>query len=681
MGDREFTLSTIKSSAFERLAQFRRDPFALLIVALAGLGAAHILVRTATYGPAVNKDSVHYLSTAINFLAGEGWRDFMGEPLATWPPLFPLLLAAGGWLGIEPLAAGRLINATAFGLTILVAGGWLRSNLQARWLALAATATLAASLPLSELASSFLTEPLFVLFTLLALIQLASFLRRRTDAPLYWAAVCTALAAVTRYPGVVLIGTGVLLLLVRRTPPLAVRLKDAVVFGAISSLPLAGVLARNWAISGTLTARRGKSGQSLSAGLSQIVEGFREWVVPSNGLDGLGYLLWTAVGLVVAGMVVGVAGLGLGYGRAGWREKNRTASPRWRLGLALPFGVFALIYLGFMVAVVPFTVYQGVDRRLLLPVYVPLLVAAALLLDRFLSIEMAGRMAVPKWGLASLALLGALAHVSLSAYSNLRITRQSMESGVKNERYNYNIAYWQHSETLKYIRLHLSDSRIFSNRPYLTWFWDRSTAPRKHLYIEGWIYRVIPRITWETKKGVGGPIVWILRERSDPHSTYDDLDLRCLPGVETVAELADGVVFRITAAEPFDAKRHRTCKQRYLQGLIQQASEPVVRADWDVYRTGRRLIYVKQPCAPADTQAKFVLHVTPVDPADRPSKHQRYGFDNFDFYFDRHDFRVGDQCMAAVHLPGYAIDRIRVGQWISAENRTLWNAEFSAAGD
>ena len=184
----------MKSSAFERLARFGRDPFALLIVVLAGLGTAHILVRTATYGPASIYDSIRFLSTALNFLAGEGWRDFKGLPLTGWPPLFPLLLAASAWVGIEPLEAGRWINATAFGLTILAAGCWLCTNLRSRWLVLATTAV-AASLPLSYEASRFITDPLFVLFTLLALMHLASFLHRRTDAdPRLWRDLVPALA-------------------------------------------------------------------------------------------------------------------------------------------------------------------------------------------------------------------------------------------------------------------------------------------------------------------------------------------------------------------------------------------------------------------------------------------------------------------------------------------------------
>ena len=662
-----------KCSATERIVRFGRDRFALLIVVLAGLGTAHILVRTATYGPAVGHDSTLFLSTAINFLAGEGWQDFWGRPLVGWPPLFPLGLAAGGWVGIEPLATGRWINATAFGLTILVAGGWLRSNLRARWLALAATGAIAVSLPLSEFASTLLTEPLFVLFTLLTLIQLASFLQRGGRTPLWWAAVFTALAALTRWPGVVLIGAGVLLLLGRRTPPLAARLKDAVVFGAVSSLPLAVVLTRNWAISGTLTGKRERRGQSLSDvsdGLSQVVDVFQEWVIPPDAPDGL--LLWTAVGLV------GAAGLGA----VGLNLRLRPGSLLLGLGPALPFGGFAVAYLGFLVAVVPFTVWQEIDSRYLLPVYVPLLLAAVSLLDRFLSIEMAGRMVAAKSGLGALVLLAALAHTGFSAHRNLRITTKALEFGFGFGLWRHNTSYWASSETLNYIRLHLREGRIYSNRMGLAWFWDRTAAPGKHQRLPRKSYKVMPHIMRQT----AGDDVYLVYIGNIQMVDDDDRNLRGLPDVEPVAELADGVVFRMTTAEPFfrettaepfDAKRHRTRRQRYVNQLIHWADEQVVRAGWHVYRTGRTLIYRKQPCAPADVQAKFVLHVYPVDPADLPADHKQYGFENLDFNFNWLREHVDDECMVLVRVPAYAIDRIRIAQWIAADNRPLWEAEFS----
>ena len=83
------TLSKMNHSAIKWIARFGRDPFTLLIVLIAGLGIAHILVRTATYGAAVTTDSISFLSTALNFFAGEGWRDLAGRPLVRWPPLFP----------------------------------------------------------------------------------------------------------------------------------------------------------------------------------------------------------------------------------------------------------------------------------------------------------------------------------------------------------------------------------------------------------------------------------------------------------------------------------------------------------------------------------------------------------------------------------------------------------------
>ena len=672
----------ISPTLTEWIARLGRDRFRLLIALVAGLGTAHILVRTATYGAAVSADSINYLSTAINFLGGEGWRDFTGTPLTLWPPLFPLLLAVSGWVGIDPLAAGRFINATAFGLTILVAGGWLRSHLRSRLLVLAATATIAASLPLTLFASRFATDPLFVLFTLLALLHLASFLHRRPAASLWWAAGFTALAALTRYAGVVLIGTGVLLLLPRA------RLKQTLGFGAISSLPLLAVLGLNWAVSGDLTQATGDrtdpSGQSLSAGLSQTVDVFGEWVVPPNAPDGLAYLLWLAVGLVgLAGAAVVLYTTRM---RSDDSRYDQEAGPQscW-LGPAVPFGVFALIYLVFMVAIVPFTVRQGIDSRYLLPVYVPLLLMAVLLLDRFLSIEAAGRMVAIRHGLASLVLLGAFAHIGFSAHSNLIITAR-----IGYIDWTYSASYWQHSETLNYIRDNPINGRIYSNNAFLAWFGNRTATPGKYRLAEGreivagkspFSRLAQERMRW-TEEGTSAHIVWFREFHKRRPVGYSVMDIRVLPGVEVVAELSDGVVFRVAAAPPaapFDEAGQRTRKQRYVRQLIQQAqaSEPVVCADWDVYRTGRTLTYLKQPCAPADVQAKFVLHLIPVDPAALPPHRQRYGFDNFDFYFDQVGVRLADQCIATAHLPAYPIGRIRVGQWISGDNRTVWDAEFA----
>ena len=668
-------------------ARFWRDPCALLIVCIAGLGTAHILVRTATYGAAVSTYSIMHLSTTMNVLAGEGWRDFSGLVVTGWPPLFPMVLAAGGWIGIEPLETGRLVNAIAFGLTILVAGCWLHSNLRSRWLALVASVAILTALPLSDFASSLLTEPLFVLFTLLALVQLAAFLNRKTDwPPLLWAAAFTALAALTRYPGVVLIAAGVLVLL-----PLA-RLKHILAFGAISSVPLLAVLAHNWTVykSGgnydpflendlvaeilTEGGEEMGSGQSLSEGLNQIVEVFRAWVVPPNAPDGSAYLLWLAVGLV------GLAGAAVVLRATRMRSNSHKQDPEATppsvgLGPMLPFGVFALSYLVFMLVAVPFTVGHGINSRYLLPVYVPLLLAAGLLLDQFLSIKAAGRRVAARYGLASLILLASLAHIGFSAHRNLTITAQAGSAGYGQG--TYNSSYWESSEIVNYIRDNRINGLVFSGKPFLTWFWSRTAAPGTHHHLPEDIHNFTSAIM-EWTDSDGGYVLWFRQWK--PNYDFDELDIRLLPGVEPVVELSDGAIFRVTATEPFDAKRHRARKQRYVQQLIAQADEQVARAGWDVYRTGRKLIYRKEPCALADVQAKLVLHVIPTDPSVLSISRQQHGYDSLGFYFDQRGFRLDDQCIAIAHLPDYAISRIRVGQWISKEDRTVWEAEFLEIG-
>ena len=194
-------------------------------------------------------------------------------------------------------------------------------------------------------------------------------------------------------------------------------------------------------------------------------------------------------------------------------------------------------------------------------------------------------------------------------------------------------------------------------------------------------------------------IAWSRSEKS--FYDFDDLDIRVLPGVEPVAELSDGVVFRVTATEPFDADQHRARKQRYVQQLIEQtgerviradstwpvstwgveqADERVVRADWDVYRNERTLTFRKKPCSPDDAQTRFLLQVIPVDPAHLIADRQPHGFDHLDFNFNtRGGVRLDDECVVTAQLPDYPIDRIYIGRWIAGNTRTLWDMDFSGA--
>ena len=69
------------------------------------------------------------------------------------------------------------------------------------------------------------------------------------------------------------------------------------------------------------------------------------------------------------------------------------------------------------------------------------------------------------------------------------------------------------------------------------------------------------------------------------------------------------------------------------------AGEPVVRSSFDVYLTKNRLVYVKEPCAPADTKPRFFLHIIPDSANDLPDDRKQHGFDNLDFNFSQNSGR------------------------------------------
>ena len=112
---------------------------------------------------------------------------------------------------------------------------------------------------------------------------------------------------------------------------------------------------------------------------------------------------------------------------------------------------------------------------------------------------------------------------------------------------------------------------------------------------------------------------------------------------------------------------------------------PIARSDFDIYlddasEHAPRLIYIKQPCAAADAQTRFILHIFPAHARDLPAHRQEPGFANLDFNFAGIEVQaLDDWCVAARTLPDYPIQRIRTGQ--RADGSNLWSAEAELGGE
>ena len=105
---------------------------------------------------------------------------------------------------------------------------------------------------------------------------------------------------------------------------------------------------------------------------------------------------------------------------------------------------------------------------------------------------------------------------------------------------------------------------------------------------------------------------------------------------------------------------------------------PAYRGVFDVHVAADAVTYAKAPCAVADTEPKFILHIVPVHPRDLPSARRPAGFDNRDFRFAGQGAHFDGRCLARAPLPAWPIAALRVGQFRAGEE-PLWSAEIPLA--
>lgn len=157
--------------------------------------------------PVLSPDSITYLSAAEHLRSLDGMTDFTGEPLAHFPPVLPLLLAPGGrglvWASIVGAVAAALVAALLFD----VLASRVRTSI-----AVGATLAFALSQATVRTATTVWSETPYLAFALgtLAVLRRGPPTARRAFA----GGVLAALACLTRYAGVGLVLTGVVMVVV-----------------------------------------------------------------------------------------------------------------------------------------------------------------------------------------------------------------------------------------------------------------------------------------------------------------------------------------------------------------------------------------------------------------------------------------------------------------------------------
>ncbi len=669
--------------------QAGRHDFTLFLAAAAVLAAVLALGREIVYGPGLFSDSMNHLTTARNALAGEGFVNGVGMP-HSWALGYAFVLAAVGRVsGFDPTAIAGPLNALIFGLTVFVAGRYLRRR-ATRFAAAWGCAALALAPPLADEASWALSETLYILLSALALIAADRFLTAGGARSLAAAAAWTALAWQTRYMGIALPAAAGLAMLFplgaqrRKTP--ARRLRDAAVVGAVAGAPMALLLLRNILSMGWITGVRNGPNCPLPKALADIGGIMGEWAGQSAGAWGAAAAL--AVALGAAGLRFARrrrAAVGGGGGTCGAAGGGQLSCGSAALRL---WGGYAAAYVVLLAGAMRWgNVHHTVEPRYMVPVYLPLIVVGAFAFDW---LRRRGRLA------AVAAAAGFCLWTAGQAAPQARAIARACAG--KFRQINYAGPRWADSDAAAHIRENPLEGVVIStgHRMFLSLI-NRAEAEYEDLNSGA---PAAARREYEKAKPVsaaagqdllearlaaapeGAWVVWFNDEAAGDEARNRDLGygapwLRASPSLETVLEGNDGGIWRVSRRRPRPAESGRAPDAA-------AAAAAASGGGFDIYWRGRELVYVKEGCTAEDVRTRFFLHVYPRDRADLPiGRREEYKFDNLDFFFVEHGVvSAGDRCTAAAPLPEYAIERIETGAapQSGAAGVRGWGAALGAAG-
>ena len=104
------------------------------------------------------------------------------------------------------------------------------------------------------------------------------------------------------------------------------------------------------------------------------------------------------------------------------------------------------------------------------------------------------------------------------------------------------------------------------------------------------------------------------------------------------------------------------------------AGKPIIRGEYAVYLTGRRLTFVKEDCQPGERSGQFGVKVYPA--AKTPWMRPILDLSSYD-YLHNAGVRLEDKCLAALLLPDRPVSHVMAGQYAGDYKNLAWEEPHS----
>lgn len=425
-------------------------------ITIAVLGSLRVHYAT-RWGAWAFSDSANYFSAARNLAAGQGMVIQKAGGgfvyFQQFPPLYPAVLGAGGWLLGDFFIAARWINIIAIGLFLFLVGRLTIERIHNPLAGLAVPILLLVSPMMTANFTGAMTEPIF--FVLMALSFYLVF--RLLDGgsilcQLAYIAV-SMLLPITRYAGLSLVAANFLILLLFTRKPFRQRAAFGLVSMLFSAIPTALWVLHLFGLTERIGGRRVQIAatfmEDLLHGSSRIFDVLKSYLPYDGAYEAV---LSPQMRLIlVSGFLTAAIAVSVWLIRKKWTEPD-SSDPMLQKFLALPIHVSVfLVFIAFSYSITRRS--YVIDQRQLSPL-IPMIIIIAC----WSSSVMASAVKSHRVAVASVFLV-----LFLIIFRYNFFTSRSLLNKLHHDGFGYTSREYQHSGIIEEIKKIPEDKTIISN--------------------------------------------------------------------------------------------------------------------------------------------------------------------------------------------------------------------------
>jgi len=499
------------------LNQILQKNTASLVAALAG--CILIYIFTSTNGVGISPDSIVYMSTARNLCNGLGFYEFTGYPMVDFPVFYPTFLSNILFISrSDVLVFAPVVNGLLFGTIVFLSGYILQKFVSAhQWYKWMVLSIIVLSPSLIEIYTMLWSETLFIFFTLVFFLAFKNYYSNQSLGALLLVSLIAALAFLTRYAGITLIGTGGILLLVNVKSGWRKKITHLLIFSIVSiSLVLLNLL-RNAALTGTLTGKRQLGITPFYKNVEYVGSVYSDWLAVFQN-----HYQFAALLCILALFVFSVLFLLQNFSMDHYHsyEKILTA--------------FFIVYSAFILISATLSRYETINNRLLSPAYIPFIIGCSYLFPGWLNII--------KQPWKKMLLVAGLLVLYISIQfkqiqSDLSFYQDIKEDGIP----GYAETFWQTSPVVQLMRsdtlLQRHSNLFYSNQNHAVYFFTglkTETVPERVHVQEVKEFYQLPDFY----------ILWILEDDNPDLLSIKEISQH--KKMEIVKKVEDGFIFHCT---------------------------------------------------------------------------------------------------------------------------------------